>query len=52
MTPEQAEDFYYAAYNRWLEGRDFDRPLVQLEGRMYAWSCVIAEIEKEVKNGK
>lgn len=44
MTPREAEDVFYAAYNRWLAGRDFDRPLVQAEGRAYAWGCAVAAI--------
>jgi len=49
MGPIEAEDCYYAAYNRWIAGRDFDKPLMQQEGRMYAWACVIAEIERRTR---
>lgn len=44
MSPTEAEDVFYAAYNKWLIGRDFDKPLVQAEGRAYAWACVIRAI--------
>lgn len=47
MTGQEAEDFFYAAYRRWLEGRDFDQPVIQANGRAYAWACVVAEIERQ-----
>ena len=49
MTPEQAEDIYYAAYRQ--EGmiqHHENRPLNQSEIRAAAWQAVIDAVTKEI----
>ena len=51
MTPEEAEDVFYAAYTAsMLRQHNWTQPVVQQRARMDGWHAVITEVSKQSRN--